>query len=158
MRNMLMWCMVLMGLFVPALADTVWHCSRSAAVDVSDDSIGVDLGDQFLLTAQGGPSDVINITLRDLMDVYSGVYVDVSGITLSACFMPVSDTQTLMALKALGLNSDVFSALARKSAITKSPLYRVRNELQMRECIVRHQPAVGYLSKPLSTEEITPCF
>lgn len=144
-------------LALPALAETVWHCSRAPALDVAIDN-RPDPGDLFTLAGQGGADDVIRISVRDLIDVYSGVNVRLSGVPLSACFMPVNDATTVKALRALGLSADVLSALARKSAIAQSHLYRVSDETEMKVCIARHQPAVGYLSRAQSTEQLAPCF
>jgi hypothetical protein len=151
--------LVMMAVFLamPALAETVWHCSRTPAIDVAIDN-RPDPGDLFTLAEQGVADDVIRISVRDLIDVYSGVNVRLSGVPLSACFMPVNDPVTVKALGDLGLSADVLSALARKSAITKSQLYRVTDEAEMRACIMRHQPAVGYLNRPQSTEQLAPCF
>jgi hypothetical protein len=140
-----------------ACADTVWHCSRTPVVDVAIDN-RPDPGDVFSLAEQGVPDDVVRISVRDLIDVYSGVNVRLSGVPLSACFMPVNDPATVRALRALGLSADVFSALARKSAIAKSTLYRVTDEAEMKACITRNQPAVGYLSRAQTTEQLAPCF
>jgi hypothetical protein len=117
-----------------------------------------DPGDMFVLAAQDVAEDVIRISVRDLIDVYSGVNVRLSGVPLSACFMPVNDPVTVKNLRALGLSADVLSALARKSAIAQSHLYRVSDEAEMKACIVRNQPAVGYLSHAQSIEQLAPCF
>lgn len=152
------WCaVVLAGLASWASADTVWHCSRMLEVDVAIDN-RPDPGDVFSLAEQGVPDDVIRISVRDLIDVYSGVSVRLSGVPLSACFMPVNDPTTVKALHALGLSADVFSALARKSAIAKSNMYRVTDEAEMKACILRNQPAVGYLGSAQTTEKLAPCF
>jgi hypothetical protein len=96
--------------------------------------------------------------VRDLIDVYSGASVRLSGVPLSACFMPVNDLVTGKTLRALGLSADVLSALARKSAIAKSHLYRVTDEEEMKACIARNHPAVGYLTQAQVTEKLAPCF
>jgi hypothetical protein len=147
----------LMVLGLPVWADAVWHCSRTPAVDVATDS-RPDPGDLFTLAEQGVADNVIRISVRDLIDVYSGVSVRLSGVPLSACFMPVNDPVTGKTLRALGLSVDVLSALARKSAIAKSHLYRVTNEEEMKTCIARNQPAVGYLTQAQVTEKLAPCF
>jgi hypothetical protein len=159
MSRWLLGCAMLAGMAVgfPAWADAVWHCSRTPMMEVSTDN-RVDPGDMFMLAGQGTKDDVIRIALRDLIDVYSGVKVQLSGVPLSACFMPVNDPVTVKTLSALGLSADVLSALARKSAITKSNLYRVSNEDEMKVCIARQQPAVGYLTQAQSNEQIAPCF
>ena len=149
--------MMAAALASPALAETVWHCSRTPVLDVAIDN-RPDPGDLFTLAQQGVADDVIRISVRDLIDVYSGVNVRLSGVPLSACFMPVNDSTTVKALRALGLSADVLSALARKSAIAQSHLYRVSDETEMKVCIARHQPAVGYLSRSQSTEQLAPCF
>jgi len=153
------WCcgVVLAAVSALAPADTVWHCSRMPAVDVAIDN-RPDPGDLFSLAEQGVADDVIGISVRDLIDVYSGVNVRLSGVPLSACFMPVNDPATVKALRALGLHADVLSALARKSAIAKNNLYRVSDEAEMKVCIARHQPAVGYLTQAQVTEKLAPCF
>jgi hypothetical protein len=146
----------LLTLGSPVWAEAVWHCSR---IPVSlADSNHLDPGDVFTLAEHGVADDVIRISLRDLIDVYSGVSVRLSGVPLSACFMPVNDPATFKTLSALGLSADVLSALARKSAIAKSHLYRVSDEAEMQACISRHQPAVGYLMQAKTTEQLAPCF
>jgi hypothetical protein len=117
-----------------------------------------DPGDLFTLAEQGVADDVIRISVSDLIDVYSGVNVRLSGVPLSACFMPVNDPVTVKTFRALGLSADVLSALARKSAIAQSHLYRVSDEAEMKVCIARNQPAVGYLTRSESTEQLAPCF
>jgi hypothetical protein len=159
--NRMRWpCLLFAGLAAlvqPTLADTVWHCSRTPVVEVALDN-RPDPGDLFTLAEQGVADDVIRISVRDLIDVYSGVNVRLSGVPLSACFMPVNDPVTVKTLRALGLSADVLSALARKSAITQSHLYRVSDEAEMKVCIARNQPAVGYLTRAQSTEQLAPCF
>jgi hypothetical protein len=147
----------LMVLGLPVWADAVWHCSRTPLVNVATDN-RPDPGDLFTLAEQGVADDVILISVRDLIDVYSGVNVRLSGVPLSACFMPVNDPVTGKTLRALGLSVDVLSALARKSAIAQSHLYRVTNEEEMKTCIARNQPAVGYLTQAQVTEKLAPCF
>lgn len=152
------WRLFLWMFFVsPVFAQTVWHCSRMSAVDMAMDN-RPGPGDLFTLAEQGGNGDVIPISVRDLIDVYSGVHVRLSDVPLSACFMPVNSELTTTALQDLGLSTNVLSALARKSAIAKSNLYRVTDEADMKSCIARHQPAVGYLSQAYNTEQLAPCF
>lgn len=141
----------------PVLAQTVWHCSRIPVTNLAMEN-RPNAADMFSLAEQGGVDDVIPISVRDLIDVYSGVNVRLSDIPLSACFMPVNNALTTQALRDLGLNTDVLSALARKSAIAKNHLYRVTDEAEMRVCITRYQPAVGYLSQAHRTEQLAPCF
>jgi len=144
-------------LALPAWADTVWHCSRAPAMQQAVGS-GPETGDLFALAQQDGADDVIQISVTDLIDVYSGVSVRLSGLPLSACFMPVNDPMTMKAMRDLGLNADVSSALARKSAIAKNNLYRITDESEMKACIKRHHPAVGYLNRAQVTEQLAPCF
>ena len=153
-------CVILAGLMalgLPVWANAVWHCSRTPVVDVATDN-RPDPGDLFTLAEQGVADDVIRISVRDLIDVYSGASVRLSGVPLSACFMPVNDLVTGKTLRALGLSADVLSALARKSAIAKSHLYRVTDEEEMKACIARNHPAVGYLTQAQVTEKLAPCF
>lgn len=147
----------LMALGLPVGANAVWHCSRTPVVSVATDN-RPDPGDLFTLAEQGVADDVIRISVRDLIAVYSGESVRLSGAPLSACFKPVNDPVTGKTLRALGLNADVLSALARKSAIAKSHLYRVTNEEEMKACIARNYPAVGYLNQEQVTEQLAPCF
>ena len=140
-----------------AAAGTVWHCSRMAASDTAKLDRRAP-ADAFSLAGQTEAEDVIRISVMDLINVYSGVSVRLSNLALSACFMPVNDQETKSALQALGLRADVFSALARKSAIAKNHLYRVANEEEMKVCIARHPPAVGYLSQSQVSDRMAPCF
>lgn len=97
------------------------------------------------------------ISVRDLIDVYSSYDVRVSGVVLSACFIP-SINSTNQIFKDLGLNPKVIASLARKSSIIKSNLHRVYDEAQMLQCITMNYPAVGYFSSEKQTEGVAPCF
>jgi hypothetical protein len=118
----------------------------------------VDTSEQFSLASMSSVPDVIGVSIRDLIDIYSGVPVRVGDLPLSACFIPGQDPLSLAALKSLGLQTPAIQALARKSALVQSNLYLVTDEQQMHACISRHFPAVGYLSKPVNTDKILPCF
>ncbi len=142
---------------LPAWADTVWHCSRAPMAEHVAGS-RPDAGDLFALAHQDGADDVIQISVTDLIDVYSGVSVRLSGLPLSACFMPVNDPTTVKAMRDLGLSADVSSALARKSSIARNNLYRITDEEEMKACIKRRHPAVGYLNRAQVTEQLAPCF
>lgn len=139
-----------------AKADAVWHCSRSSNASVQ--SSAIDVQDQFSLASMGTSEDVIGISVRDLIDVYSGVPVRVGGRLLSACFLPIEHAETESALSSLGLQAAAIQALARKSAIIQSNLHMVTDEQQMLSCIDRHFPAVGYISKATETDKVMPCF
>ena len=136
-------------------ADPVWHCSRQGA-SLNANAISQD--DQFFIASMSNPQEVIGVSIRDLMDVYSGVPVKVGGQVLSACFRSANDADTAPALKALGLQASAIQALARKSNIVQSHLYVVADESSMQSCIGKHFPAVGYLSKPTETQHLMPCF
>jgi hypothetical protein len=136
-------------------ADPVWHCSRTGYGEAHS---AVDASEQFSLASMSSAPDVIGVSIRDLIDIYSGVPVRVGDLPLSACFMPGRNQLSLAALQSLGLQSTAIQALARKSAIVQSNLHLVTDEQQMQACISRHFPAVGYLSQPVNTEKILPCF
>jgi hypothetical protein len=136
-------------------ADPVWHCSRNGLT--SKGNI-LAQAEQFSLASMGSSEDVIGVSIRDLIDVYSGTHVKVGGEPLSACFISGEDTMTASALKSLGLKPVAIQALARKSTIVQSHLYLVTDEVQMKTCIAKHFPAVGYLSEPTETEHFMPCF
>jgi hypothetical protein len=136
-------------------ADPIWHCSRTGNTDAQHVA---DASEQFSLASMSPAPDVIGVSIRDLIDIYSGVPVRVGDLPLSACFMPGQDALSLAALQSLGLQPSAIQALARKSAIVQSNLHLVTDEQQMRTCMSRHFPAVGYLSKPVDTEKFLPCF
>lgn len=136
-------------------ADPIWHCSRTGTTEPQNVA---DASEQFSLASMNSAQDVIGVSIRDLIDIYSGVPVRVGALPLSACFMPGQDALSLAALQSLGLQPSAIQALARKSSIVQSNLHLVTDEQQMRACISRHFPAVGYLSQPVDTDKILPCF
>ncbi len=149
-------CLALFAL-APVWAEAVWHCSRSRQGVVSENE-PPDAADSFSIASIGNANDTIGVSIRDLMDVYAAIDVRVSGLPLSACFFPSNDSLTNSAIKSLGLEPNVISALARKSAIAKSHLFRVTDEAEMMRCISKNFPAVGYLSTEQTTDRIAPCF
>ncbi len=138
-----------------------WHCSKQTAL--TDVGQPVSLAqtaseDTFQIASMSIDADVIGLTLRDIMDVYSGVPVRVSGRPLTACFINDQSNAGREMLEALGLNASTMSALSRKSAIVRSQLEWVSNEEGMLRCMVKHAPAVGYFREPKDTDDIAPCF
>jgi hypothetical protein len=138
-------------------ADPVWHCSRNS--NESSASITKPTQeDQFSIASFNSSADVIGVSVRDLIDVYSGTSLLIGGLPLSACFFVGNDELTVSALTSLGLNLKTIESLARKSSIVQSNLYHVHSEAQMGACISKNFPAVGYLNKPTESENFLPCF
>lgn len=138
-------------------ADPVWHCSRNR----NDDRAAMALPereDQFSLASFSSSTEVISVSVRDLIDIYTGTPVRIGGIPLSACFLSGNDSLTMVALTSLGIKQSTIEALARKSSIVQSNLYYVSDEAQMSTCIGKNFPAVGYISIPTETDKVTPCF
>lgn len=135
---------------IGALADPVWHCSRS-------DMQLADASEQFTLAALG-EREVIRLTMPDLYSVYLGQPVKVSGMPLSACLIADGNKTDQAALQSIGANTSAAIALARKSNGVNSHLHIVKDEPTMLACIAKNHPAIGYLSKTTHTEAIAPCF
>jgi hypothetical protein len=142
-------------------AQSVWHCSRQTDLDQSGAGsyqAEQSRDDTFQIASMSVNTDVIGITLRDLMDVYAGVPVRIGGKPLTACFNNNNEPSSTEALSSLGLNANAMSALSRKSAIVRSQLKWVSDENDMMHCISRNFPAVGYFTAPQDTAEVSPCF
>lgn len=142
-----------------ALAAPVWHCSRSANTDADSNLVATPAKeDQFSIASFNSSADVIGVSVRDLIDIYTGTPVRIGGLPLSACFLLGNEQLTNEALSSLGINHNTIQALARKSNIVHSNVYYVSDEAQMNACITKNFPAVGYLSNPIDTTKIQPCF
>lgn len=140
-----------------AYADPVWHCSRN----LNDANVAIATPaqeDQFSIASFNSSADVIGVSVRDLIDIYTGTPVRIGGLPLSACFLVGNDSLTITALTSLGINLGTIEALARKSSIVQNNLYYVNDEIQMSACIARHFPAVGYMSTTAETDKVMPCF
>jgi hypothetical protein len=134
-----------------ALADPVWHCSRSG-VQVADAS------NNFHLASLDGEFEVIRISLRDLYSIYEGAIVKASGMVVSACFLGGNQALYQMAMKSIGVQPSLLARLTSQAALVKSHIYMVQSEQQMMACITQHKPAIGYLPEATHTEAIGPCF
>lgn len=138
-------------------ADPIWQCSRTQEQQAQSPHTS-KADDQFSIASFGNSSDVIGVSIRDLIDIYSGTPVRIGGLPLSACFMLGDGTLSQTALTSLGLKSQTIQALARKSSIVQNNLFYVSNEEQMLSCIAKNFPAVGYLSAPTEDTNSLPCF
>lgn len=138
-------------------ADPVWHCSRNN-IETSASIATPTPENQFSIASFNSSADVIGVSVRDLIDVYTGTAVRIGGLPLSACFLLGNDELTVSALTSLGLNLKTIESLARKSSIVQSNLYHVHTEAQMGACISKNFPAVGYLNMPIETDNFLPCF
>lgn len=154
-------CIFTAGCFVNASGqEAVWLCSKTVTAQTDQQLSQKNDNDAggFSLASSGTNPDVINISVMDLMDIYSGDRVTLGGKRLSACFMRGEGALNAAALRSLGLKSSVSQTLARKSAIVQSHLYLVTDEEEMMACIKDHFPAVGYAHTPIETDEVAPCF
>jgi hypothetical protein len=149
------WAFLLLTSCVAAFAQPVeatWHCSRNAGDKVQDG------GDSYVSNSMNSPNSTISVTLNDLLAVYSGYPLKVSGKPLFACFMPGNEALSLDALDTLGLNASALQILSRRSAIVQRQLEVVTSEAQMLLCMERNAPAFGYLPNPISNASVAPCF
>lgn len=162
MKSVLPHLAALLLALLPALAQAqaIWHCSKQTAVSEVDvtETLALAPEDMFQIASMSTDITVIGLTLRDLMDVYSGVPVRISGRPLTACFLNDNSSTSREMLDALGLNANSMAALARKSAIVRSQLQWVSNEADMLRCMTRHHPSVGYFAETRNTDEVAPCF
>ena len=132
--------------------EAVWHCTRNPI------ELAQGPAEDFGLGAVSSEHDTIRVSLQDLIAVYSGYPLRVSGRPLFACFMPDNEALSLEALDSLGLNASALQILARRSAIVQRQLEIVTNEVQMQRCMERNAPAFGYLPSALINEKVAPCF
>lgn len=130
------------------MAHPIWHCSRS-------DFQVANAEDNFTLAALSYDREVIRISLRDLHAVYNGSAVRMSGgPVLSACLIAGSTELTTAALDSIGSKQHKSS-----STFGQQPhIYIVQDEASMSTCITKHHPAIGYLSKVVTSEDLGPCF
>lgn len=132
--------------------EAVWHCTRQP-IELTQSP-----ADDFGFGALPAEHDTIRVSLQDLIAVYSGYPLRVSGRPLFACFMPGNEALSLHALDSLGLNASALQILARRSAIVQRQLEIVTNEAQMQRCMERNAPAFGYLPSALINDQVAPCF
>ncbi len=162
MKSVLPHLAALLLALLPALtqAQAVWHCSKQTAVSAVDvtETVALAAEDMFQIASMSTDVAVIGLTLRDLMDVYSGVPVRIGGRPLTACFLNDNSSTSREMLDALGLNANSMAALARKSAIVRSQLQWVSDEADMMRCMTKHHPSVGYFAETHDTDEVAPCF
>lgn len=141
-------------------AQAVWHCSKlsNTSETASASQYAIAKEDVFSV-ASSSANDVVGITVRDLIDAYSGLPIQIGGGRyLTACFMTDNSPTSQAALESLGLNRSAMMALARKSTIVRSQLQWVSNGEGMLRCMVQHYPAVGYFKNARETSEVAPCF
>lgn len=138
----------LIGACACALADPVWHCSRSD-VQIANAS------DDFTLASLSLEREVIRLSLRDLYHVYQGAPIKLSGgLPLSACVSGKDIKLTTSAMLSIGSKPTIGS----DTSAAKNNLYVVQNESDMLACIAKNHPAIGYLSHATHTEAVGPCF
>lgn len=148
-------CAALYFLGVGAFAEPVWHCSKTEATNTAEAS-GAE--NQFSIASIISNPEVIGVSIRDLIDIYSGIPVQLAGVPLSACFWVGNDELSQEALGSLGLNPASIYSLIRRSTIIQNHLHPVKNPDEMAQCISKHSPAVGYLPNSSETDLIAPCF
>ncbi len=129
----------------------IWHCSKTSAAEAPTSNPESSFG-------AGSEHGTIAVTLDDLLAVYSGYPVRLSGQPLFACFIPGQEDLSESALATLGLNASAMQMLSRRSAIVQRNLKLVTDEAEMLQCMHRHAPSFGYLSQATVTEKVAPCF
>lgn len=141
-----------------ASASPIWHCSRTISTESTANAEQIAQQDQFSIASFNSSSEAISVSVRDLIDIYTGNPVRVGGLQLSACFLINNQSLTYEALTSLGIQLKTIEALARRNSIAQNNLFYVTDEVQMNTCIAKNFPAVGYLPHPIDTAKILPCF
>ena len=113
---------------------------------------------EFSIASTGLATDIIQVSLQDIFDVFAGTPVRISGVSLSACFISGDEPMTRDALKSLGLSAATLQRLTKQANIVHSHIYAVPNEGEMNNCIAHHYPAVGYLAQTQWSNYVGPCF
>lgn len=146
-----MLCIAAMNFPMHALADPIWHCSKSVVKSKGRASRVVD----FNLSN----ANIITIELSNLYSLYGGEEVPMSGgKILKGCFLNKHNGLSEEAMDLLGLNLPTLIAMSQKSSIVDNHLRSVSDEEEMQICIEKNHPAVGYLSEVKETDWIAPCF
>lgn len=138
-------------------AGGVWLCSKDSAA-ISDITFYDENVSNFMIADMGNFSGVISISLRDIIDIYSGIPVRLGSRDLSACYITGSHDWSDGFLKELGLNINLIKSLSKKNALVQSRLYGVVNKEEVANCIESHFPAVGYAIEFTSSESVGKCF
>jgi hypothetical protein len=138
-------------------AEPVWHCSRNPKYDNVAEAVPSQ-EDQFSIASFNSSAEVIGVSVRDLIDIYTGTPVRIGGLPLSGCFLTGNERLTNSALSSLGISLNTIEALARKSSIVQNNLFYLTDESEMSRCIAKNSPAVGYLTLPTETDNMMPCF
>lgn len=141
---------------IAGAADPIWHCSRSVSVETAasrsnstaKESLSFDLSD----------SSTIEILPIDLFHIYSGGTVLFGSKPLTACFIDRNHSLTVQAMSMLDIEPSSLNSLAMIDSIVQSKIYPIRNPEQMKVCIAKNHPALGYLSEVVETDQIGPCF
>lgn len=116
----------------PAWADAVWHCSRNAQSDSQVQELS-SIANQFAIASLNGSAEVIGISVRDLIDIYTGTPVRVSGLPMSACFSLDDDGLTGEALRSLGISQGVIQSLSVKVRSCKTICFMY--EMSLKCCL-----------------------
>ena len=145
-------CWVTPSLHAEPAVESVWHCTGTAVSDSTPKHDKLDNG------TEAWGNNTIQVTLNDLIAVYSGYPLRIEGKPLFACFMPGDEALSLDALDSMGFNASALQILARRSAIVQRQLEIVTSEAQMLLCMERNAPAFGYLPGPVVNTSVAPCF
>ncbi len=137
-------------------ADPIWHCSRSVPTGAdksnshskSKESPTFDLSD----------SSTIEVLPIDLFHIYSGGTVLFGSKPLTACFIDRNHALTIQAMSMLDIEPSSLNSLAKIDSIVQSKIFPIRNQEQMKACIAKNHPALGYLSEVVESDQIGPCF
>ncbi len=137
-------------------ADPIWHCSRSIAEDAPSTQGKAKTSE--VLSFDLSESTTIEILPIDLFQIYSGGTVLFGSKPLAACFLDRNHVLTEQAMNMLDIDPSSLNSLAMIDSIVQSKIYPTRNLEQMKTCIAKHHPALGYLSEVVETDLIGPCF
>lgn len=142
-----------------ALADDpIWHCSRSLSADTTTQAPNQKASGNTSLSFDLSESTTIEILPIDLFQIYSGGTVLFGKKPLAACFLDRNNDLTEKAMNMLDIEPSSLNSLAMIDSIVQSKIYPIRNQDQMKVCIAKHHPALGYLSEVVETDLIGPCF
>lgn len=159
-KYLLLPCALALGSPPSWAADPIWTCSKTVTQKTSDapDGLIQTLTPRAPESLDLSDTTTIAILPVDLFLVYSGETVLLGTKPLSACHLDRNHPLTEQAMSTLDLTSSSQSALTSSDSIVHSKIYPVRTIAQMKACIAKHHPAIGYLNEVVETDQIGPCF
>lgn len=99
-----------------------------------------------------------NMTIQDVMDIFSFGSKNIDGVQVLICIFPDTHSATKNLYQDLGIKTSVIQSFTNKNSIIDRHIKMVQSDSAMISCVTSSYPSIGYVEKLPNEYQYLSCY